>query len=62
MYVSYRAAIKWIVDNDDTEFLDDEENTDRTLSVTASLVADLFNKTDTQVWDDLTKVKAREAP
>lgn len=59
MHVSYRAAIRWIIDNDDTEFLDDEENTDRTLSVTASLVADLFNKTDTQVWDDLVKAKAK---
>lgn len=59
MYVSYRAAIRWIIDNDDTEFLDDEENTDHTLSVTASLVADLFGKTDTQVWDDLVKAKGK---
>lgn len=36
---SFRAAIQWMADNDDTEWLSDEEPT---LSVTAALVADLF--------------------
>ena len=49
---SYRRALRWIVENDDTEWLSDEGG-DVTLSVTAALVADLFGLTDEKVDKDL---------
>lgn len=50
----YRDAIEWIAREDDTDFLDDTETGDEpTLSVTASLVADLFDKTDAEVCADI---------
>lgn len=49
---SYRRALQWIVDNDDTEWLDGDQN-DTPLSVTASLVADLFGHSDDEVQKDL---------
>ncbi len=48
--VSYRAAVTWIAENDDTAWLDDDEPI---LSVTASMVADLFDKTEVQITGDL---------
>lgn len=53
MRASYKAAIKWMVVNDDTEWTRDD---DPMLSVTASLVADLFGKTDAVVTADLRRV------
>jgi hypothetical protein len=55
---SYRHAIRWIVANDDTEWLRDCGNDDDPtllMSVTAALVADLFNKTDQAVCADLAR-------
>lgn len=52
----YKAAIKWIVDNDDTQWVADEKPIQ---SVTAALVADLFGKTDEQVFSDIKKGLAR---
>lgn len=50
----YTDAIKWIVTNDDTNWLDGEPGTaDGQESVTAALIADLFEKTDIQVRADL---------
>lgn len=47
---SYSQAIEWIADNDDTDFLDHEDDVAcGTLSVTASMVCDLFDKTEEQV-------------
>lgn len=46
---SYRRAIMWMVENDDTEWA---ENGDP-ISVSGSLVADLFGKDDEQVRADL---------
>ena len=51
MHVSYWRAIEWIVVNDDTDFLDDTEVD--TISVTASLVADMFQKDDETVKRDI---------
>lgn len=47
---SYKQAITWMVENDDTEWVLDEPT-----SVTAAFTADLFGKTDKQVRDDLVK-------
>ena len=49
---SYKQAIDWLAGNDDNEWLTDENGC---LSVSASLVADLFKKTDEQVKKDLQK-------
>lgn len=54
----YTDAIFWIVANDCTEFLEDEDY--KGLSVTASFVADIFRKTDAEVRADLTKERERQ--
>lgn len=48
----YQLAIAWIASNDDTEWLQDEEVIP---SVTAALVADIFERTIKQVTLDLRK-------
>jgi hypothetical protein len=53
---SYRAAIAWMVLNDDTEWVEADP-----LSVTAALVADLFGKDDEQVRRDLRNALRRKA-
>lgn len=58
---SYKTAIAWIVENDDTEWLDGEADTaDGTESVTAALVADLFEKTGEQVRKDLLRYRNKQ--
>jgi hypothetical protein len=47
---SYREAIQWIVANDDTEWLHDEHGHP---SVTAALVADIFDVDIEKVQKDL---------
>jgi len=54
----YREAIQWLLDNDDCDWLDD--GSDASLSVTASLVADLFGKTDAQVVADLLRRRTHD--
>lgn len=49
---AYRTAIAWIVENDDIEWLTDE-GPDLIPSVTASLVADVFGRSDDEVVADL---------
>jgi hypothetical protein len=61
---SYRAAIFWIAANDDTEWVGDE-NADTSLaihcpSVTASLVADLFDVDTERVRLDVRRELARQ--
>lgn len=50
MAASYRQAIAWMAMNDDTEWVKDNSAPG---SVTAALVADLFDKTDEKVRTDL---------
>jgi len=58
---SYRNAIRWIIENDDTEWLDGKAGTaEGQPSVTASLVADLFDKTDAVVRADLEREFKRQ--
>lgn len=47
---SYNRAIEWMVSNDDTHWVKNDYP-----SVTATLVADMFGKTDEQVRHDLRK-------
>lgn len=53
----YRRAIAWLAFNDDNEWTKDE---DPILSVSASLVADLYGKTDAQVTKDLRRKLEKE--
>ncbi len=57
---SYRDAIDWIAQNDDTEWLNDEAD-NLIPSVTACLVADVFARTTAEVTTDLRKAMKREA-
>jgi hypothetical protein len=56
--IPYKQAIEWMIANDDTEFLDLE---DGCLSVTGSLVADIYGKQDGEVWEDLWKLRNKRA-
>jgi hypothetical protein len=48
----YRDAIRWIAENDDTDWIENEHGIP---SVTACLVADLFEKTEEAVTEDIKK-------
>lgn len=50
--IPYKAAIQWLVFNDDTDFLRDPEPV---LSVAASLVADIYGRGDSEIIADLIK-------
>lgn len=50
--ISYKAAIQWMVDNDDTHWARDDEPI---ISVTACLVADIYGRTNEEVIADLRK-------
>jgi hypothetical protein len=53
MTATYKRAIQWLASNDDNEWLRDDVPV--LLSVTASLVQDLYGKTAEQVRADLVK-------
>lgn len=52
---SFRAAIKWLADNDDCEWLEARQFEDGTLpmSVSALLIVDLFGATEERVIKSL---------
>lgn len=59
---SYKAAIRWMADNDDTDWTrHDPGSGPGALSVTAALVADLFGKEDEAVRADLKRVLRKQA-
>ncbi len=55
--LGYRAAILWMIHNDDTTFVEDPEYA---ISVTAAIVADIYDRTNEEVIADLRRAKARE--
>jgi hypothetical protein len=56
----YRDAIEWLARNDDNSWADsDPESGDGAISVSAGLVADLFNKSDETVRADLCRALDR---
>jgi hypothetical protein len=55
---TYGTAIAWIVENDDTEWLAAAAD-DLIPSITASLVADVFARTDEEVVADLRTALAK---
>lgn len=54
----YRDAIDWIAREDDTEWVVNNEDAP---SVTASLVADLFGRTDEEVRKDIKNALKRQS-
>ena len=52
---SYAAAIAWLADYDDNEWLKVDGDEELLPSVTASLVADLFGRTDQEIAADIRK-------
>lgn len=54
--LGYRAALRWMLDNDDTEWLKD---TDPAISVTAAIVADIYDRTNDEVIVDLRRMQGR---
>lgn len=53
---SYGLAIKWIIQNDDIEWLDDPCGS---ISVSAALIADLFGRTEEEVVEDLLRERKK---
>jgi hypothetical protein len=53
---SYRRALRWIVENDDTEWPEPDAGDTAALSATASLVANLFGHSDGKVEKDLRRM------
>lgn len=53
--IPYKSALKWIVDNDDIEWLPDE-----TPSITAYLVADIYRRTEEEITRDLCALAAKK--
>ena len=54
---SYKNAVAWIVANDDTEWLNDQEPI---ISVSAALVADLFGRDEPEIIADLRREQKRQ--
>ncbi len=48
--IGYRSALNWIIDNDDCDWL-----AEPIISVTACLVADIYNRTNEEVIAELQK-------
>lgn len=53
---SYREALRWLLLNDDTEWLNDARHG---LSVSTALVADLFGVDDERIVADLLRLRER---
>jgi hypothetical protein len=56
---SYREAVRWIIENDDTEWLDEEPSY---ASVTAILVANLFDVSKERIEQDLRRERNKTPP
>lgn len=57
--MGYRECLDWLLNNDDTTFLDDRYGSP---SVTVCLVADIFRKKQDTVVADMRKRRAKLAP
>ena len=54
--IPYAEAIRWIIENDDVQWLDDENGI---ISVTASFAADVYSRTDQEIIADLRKAAGK---
>lgn len=53
--LGYRAALRWMLDEDDIGFLDDD---DPCISVTGAIVAAIYDRTNEEVITDLRKMRS----
>jgi hypothetical protein len=55
--MGYREAIRWVLTNDDTSFLDDvvPDEVEPIASVTVAFLADVYDRTQDEVVADLLK-------
>lgn len=51
--IGYKAAVQWLIYNDDCHWLDDEYGS---ISVCAAMVCDVYGKTEEKVTSDLRKL------
>jgi len=58
----YREAVEWLAHNDDCYWLGDHDAHGLMLSVTASLVRDLFDVTDERLSADLVRALRKAHP
>jgi hypothetical protein len=58
MKIGYRASLQWMVDHDDTSWLDDA---DPIPSVTAVFAADIFDKDIEKLVADMRKLREKSA-
>lgn len=59
---SFKAAIQWMADNDDTEWVGETADDDGPISVTAALVADLFGADHARVTESLRRALRKRQP
>ena len=60
--IPYRDALRWILSNDDTDWLDQGDTPAQFISVTACLVADIYSRTNEEVAADLLEMREKENP
>jgi hypothetical protein len=58
----YREAVDWIASNDDCYWLGDHDGHGLIMSVTASMVCDLWGVTDTKLCADLVRALRKAHP
>lgn len=51
--MGYKAALEWLIYNDDCHWLDDENGS---ISVSAAMVVDIYRKSDEKVTTDLRRL------
>lgn len=56
--LGYKAALQWLIDNDDTFWLDDTDNI--MVSVSTALVIDIYGKDEQKVINDLRKLRSKK--
>lgn len=56
--MGYRAALQWLLDNDDCSWLDDSGFMER-MSISACLVADIYDKQQSKIPEDLRKLRRK---
>lgn len=58
--IPYRDALRWMLLNDDTEWLDQGDSPSEFISVTACLVADIYGRTNDEAATDLLQMREKE--
>lgn len=60
MRMGYRETLAWLLDNEDTEWLEhSSENGQGALPISAALAADIFGKTDEALRKDILRLQEK---